>query len=188
MKKLKPEHVRTYTSSISSIIPHSTIFLKIIFKMYKKIEQVKKMRDIELKKGVFDEMSSFHSDFYGCPWIVVKNLNYLLSEGDICTVFEQFGVIVNMELIRDKKTGVSTGTCFICYEDWRSTILSVDNFNGITLLGRNISVDHINYKENPTSQLTDPRKLTPARLQTKSNIEIKDDGSASETETDTESS
>ena len=156
--------------------------------MQRKVEQLKKIRDLELKKGVFDESSSFHSDFLGCPWIVVKNLDFSLSEGDICTVFEQFGVIINMELIRDEKTGASKGTCFICYEDWRSTILSVDNFNGITLLGRAISVDHIDYKVNPKSKLTDPRTLKPARLKTKSNIEVIDDGSASETETDTDTS
>lgn len=34
------------------------------------------------------------------------------------------------------------GFCFIKYEDQRSTILAVDNFNGIQLLGRTIRVDH----------------------------------------------
>lgn len=34
------------------------------------------------------------------------------------------------------------GFCFIKYEDQRSTILAVDNFNGIQLLGRTLRVDH----------------------------------------------
>ena len=34
------------------------------------------------------------------------------------------------------------GFCFIKYENQRSTILAVDNFNGIELLGRTIRVDH----------------------------------------------
>lgn len=33
--------------------------------------------------------------------------------------------------MRDKKTGKSKGFCFLCYEDQRSTVLAVDNFNGI---------------------------------------------------------
>jgi len=33
--------------------------------------------------------------------------------------------------VRDKKTGKSKGFCFICFEDQRSTILVVDNLNGI---------------------------------------------------------
>ena len=37
----------------------------------------------------------------------------------------------------------SKGFAFICYEDQRSTILSVDNFNGMKLLGRLVRVDHV---------------------------------------------
>lgn len=43
----------------------------------------------------------------------------------------RYGEIVNINLVRDKKTGKSKGFCFICYEDQRSTVLAVDNFNGI---------------------------------------------------------
>lgn len=43
----------------------------------------------------------------------------------------RYGEVVNINLVRDKKTGKSKGFCFICYEDQRSTILAVDNFNGI---------------------------------------------------------
>lgn len=46
-------------------------------------------------------------------------------------IFIRYGEIVNINLVRDKKTGKSKGFCFICYEDQRSTILSVDNLNGI---------------------------------------------------------
>ena len=55
----------------------------------------------------------------------------------------RWGEIVNINLIRDKKTGKSKGFAFICYEDQRSTILAVDNFNGIKLAGRLIRVDHV---------------------------------------------
>lgn len=39
--------------------------------------------------------------------------------------------IVSINLVRDKKTGKSKGFAFLCYEDQRSTILAVDNLNGI---------------------------------------------------------
>ncbi|VDD95926.1 unnamed protein product [Enterobius vermicularis] len=55
----------------------------------------------------------------------------------------KFGEIVNVNLVRDRKSGKSRGFCFICYEDQRSTILAVDNFNGIKLLKRTIRVDHV---------------------------------------------
>lgn len=46
----------------------------------------------------------------------------------------RYGEIVNINYVRDKATGKPKGFCFICYEDQRSTILSVDNFNGIKVL------------------------------------------------------
>lgn len=42
---------------------------------------------------------------------------------------------MNLNLVRDKKTGKQKGFCFLCYEDQRSTILAVDNFNGIKVCG-----------------------------------------------------
>lgn len=47
----------------------------------------------------------------------------------------RYGEVVNINLVRDKKTGKSKGFCFLCYEDQRSTVLAVDNFNGIKVSG-----------------------------------------------------
>ena len=47
----------------------------------------------------------------------------------------RYGEIVNINLVRDQKTGKSKGFCFICYEDQRSTILAVDNLNGFKVRG-----------------------------------------------------
>lgn len=150
-------------------------------------KEIQKYQELELKKGIFNVSDSFHSDFQGCPFIIVRGLNYSLSEGDICTIFEQYGTIVGMELIRDEKTGISKGTAIIKYENPDSAILAVDNFNGISLLGRIISVDHVDYKYNEKSNLTDPRKMIPARLRDdKANLEkpVFDPGSASSTDDD----
>lgn len=59
-------------------------------------------------------------------------------------------------MIRDKDTGKSKGFCFICYEDQRSTVLAVDNFNGIKILNRTIRVDHVSdYKVPKEGKKTD---------------------------------
>lgn len=50
---------------------------------------------------------------------------------------------MNINLIRDKDTGKSKGFCFLCYEDQRSTVLTVDNLNGIKVLNRTLRVDHV---------------------------------------------
>ena len=46
-------------------------------------------------------------------------------------LYYRYGEVVNINLIRDKDTGKQKGYGFLCYEDQRSTILAVDNFNGI---------------------------------------------------------
>ena len=45
-------------------------------------------------------------------------------------------------MVRDRETGKSKGFCFLKYDDQRSTVLAVDNFNGALLLGRTLRVDH----------------------------------------------
>ena len=50
---------------------------------------------------------------------------------------------MNVNLVRDKATGKSKGFAFICYEDQRSTVLAVDNLNGIKLVGKTLRVDHV---------------------------------------------
>ncbi|OHT16873.1 hypothetical protein TRFO_41501 [Tritrichomonas foetus] len=157
--------------------------------MVVRAKEIEKFKEIELQRGVFETYQSFHHDFHDCPWIIVRNLSYHFSEGDICTIFEQYGTIVSMELIRDAKTGESRGTCIMAYEDPRSAVLAIDNLNGISLLGRTIAVDHQDYKPNDKSKLVDPRTMTPARLQTEKSEQHKpvfDEGSASSTETGSE--
>jgi RNA-binding motif X-linked protein 2 len=47
----------------------------------------------------------------------------------------RYGEIVDINLKRDDKTGKSKGFAFVAYEDQRSTVLAVDNLNGITVRG-----------------------------------------------------
>jgi RNA-binding motif X-linked protein 2 len=81
--------------------------------------------------------------FIDSAWVFIGGLPYDLSEGDVICVFSQYGEIVNLNLIRDKKTVKQKGFGFLCYEDQRSTVLAVDNLNGIKILGKTIRVDHV---------------------------------------------
>ncbi|XP_051537175.1 RNA-binding motif protein, X-linked 2-like [Myxocyprinus asiaticus] len=111
-----------------------------------KVKLINELNEREAELGVKDNVS-WHSVYKNSAWIFIGGFPYELTEGDIICVFSQYGEIANINLVRDKKTGKSKGFCFLCYEDQRSTILAVDNFNGIKIKGRTIRVDHVaNYR------------------------------------------
>ncbi|KAI2807704.1 RNA-binding motif protein, X-linked 2 [Blomia tropicalis] len=106
------------------------------------VRNITKLSEQELKLGI-DIKNSWHNMYKNSAWVFIGGLSFDLSEGDIIAVFSQYGEIVNINLIRDRKTGKSKGFGFLCYQDQRSTILAVDNLNGIKLLNRTIRVDHV---------------------------------------------
>ncbi|VDM60720.1 unnamed protein product [Angiostrongylus costaricensis] len=119
------------------------------------IRNQNKLNERELQLGIAGDLrKSWHQRYGDSAWIYIGGLPYDLTEGDIITVFSQFGEVININLLRHADTGKSRGFCFLCYQDQRSTVLAVDNFNGITLLKRVIRVDHVEqykvpkYKEN----------------------------------------
>lgn len=107
------------------------------------MRNLNKMNDRELEMGLAGTGQSWHNEYKDSAWIFVGGLPYDLTEGDIICVFSQYGEIVHINLVRDLATGKSKGFAFICYEDQRSTILAVDNLNGMKLIGRLVRVDHV---------------------------------------------
>lgn len=51
------------------------------------------------------------------------------SEGDIATVFSQFGEVIDVRFTRHRKTGRFLGTAFVKFSDYRSGILAADELN-----------------------------------------------------------
>ncbi|NWQ99275.1 RBMX2 protein, partial [Paradoxornis webbianus] len=125
-----------------------------------KVKLITELNAREAELGV-REAVSWHAEYRDSAWIFVGGLHCQLTEGDVICVFSQYGEVVNINLVRDKRTGKSKGFCFLCYEDQRSTILAVDNFNGIKIKGRTIRVDHVaNYR--PPKESEDWDEVTRA--------------------------
>ncbi|ALC40282.1 CG10466, partial [Drosophila busckii] len=110
------------------------------------MKNVLKLSEHELKNP---NGKSWHDMYRDSAWIFVGGFPYTLTEGDLVCVFSQYGEVVNINLVRDSKTGKSKGFCFICFEDQRSTVLTVDNLNGIKILDRTLRVDHVNNYKPP---------------------------------------
>ncbi|KAJ3103320.1 RNA-binding motif protein, X-linked 2, partial [Phlyctochytrium planicorne] len=106
------------------------------------IKAIQKLNDAEIAKNINDE-ASWHTQYADSAYVYVGGIPFQLTEGDLICVFSQWGEVVDVNLVRDKKTGKSKGFAFVAYEDQRSTVLAVDNFNGIQILSRTIRVDHV---------------------------------------------
>lgn len=110
------------------------------------IRQIERLNQTELDKCI-PSNASWHTDYRDTAYLYIGGLPFELSEGDILTIFSQYGNPVHINLVRDKDTGKSRGFCFLKYEDQRSCDLAVDNLSGAGVMGRVISVDHTRYKK-----------------------------------------
>jgi RNA-binding motif X-linked protein 2 len=123
-----------------------------------KIAQIERLNELEMKQGLTSK-ASWHDDFKDTCWVYAGGLPYELTEGDLIAIFSQWGEIVDLTLNRDKDTGKSKGFAFIAYANQKSTILAVDNFNGIEILGRKISIDHSRYNKTEEDDETKKKVL-----------------------------
>ncbi len=72
--------------------------------------------------------------------IYVGNLPYGVSEGDLRSLFEQFGAVTSATIIKDKFTGDSKGFGFVEMSD-ADAQAAIDNLNGTEFKGRSLTVN-----------------------------------------------
>ncbi|PRT55128.1 RNA-binding motif protein, X-linked 2 [Wickerhamiella sorbophila] len=110
------------------------------------------LNQLELDNKVPPE-SSWHNDYNDTPYVYVSGFPKEMTEGDLVILFSQYGTPTHVVIVRDKATGRSKGYGFLRYEDQRSTVLAIDNFNGIRILGNTLKVDHARYKHKPDESI-----------------------------------
>merc|ERR1712060_945796 len=115
---------------------------------WNRIKEINSINQTELIHNI-SESASWHNEYKSSAYIFAGNLSYDLNEGDLITVFSQFGEIVDCNLIRGKESGESKGFAFIAFENQKSTNLAVDNLNGAALLNRILNVDHVRRYRKP---------------------------------------
>ncbi|CAM9466497.1 unnamed protein product [Chrysoparadoxa australica] len=128
------------------------------------VQEIRRINERELKEGL-SGTASWHHKYKDSAWVFVGGLPFELTEGDVLCVMSQWGEIEDLNLVRDPDTGKVKGFAFIKYEDQRSTILAVDNFNGVRILGRTIRVDHVEeYKLPKDVKERDEERMEQAAL------------------------
>ncbi|KAF8914330.1 hypothetical protein CPB84DRAFT_1758988 [Gymnopilus junonius] len=125
------------------------------------VKEINKINDRELDLGL--SSASWHNDYKDSAYIFVGGLPYDLTEGDVITIFSQYGEVLDLNMPRDKDSGARKGFAFLMYEDQRSTVLAVDNLNGAKVLEKTLRVDHVkNYKQprvlNDDGELVEPEE------------------------------
>lgn len=126
------------------------------------IKEIERINANEFTAGIIGGISkgSWHDKYKDSAWVYLGGMTFELSEGDILCVMSQWGEVEDINLVRDKATNKSLGYAFVKYEDQRSTILAVDNFNGIKLLGRTLRCDHVDkYKLSKDVRKKEEEKL-----------------------------
>ncbi|KAK7049767.1 hypothetical protein VNI00_005798 [Paramarasmius palmivorus] len=122
------------------------------------VKEINRINEAELKLG---GTGSWHDEYKDSARIFVGGLHFELTEGDVITIFSQYGEIMDIHMPRDKETGKPKGFAFLMYEDQRSTILAVDNLNGAKVLERTLRVDHVKQYRQPRTKGEDGEWIEP---------------------------
>ncbi|RXW25794.1 hypothetical protein EST38_g19 [Candolleomyces aberdarensis] len=142
---------------------------------------VKEINSINTKELELGLTASWHDDYKDSARIFVGGLHNDLTEGDVITIFSQYGEIMDIHMPRDKETGGPKGFAFLLYEDQRSTVLAVDNLNGAKVLDRTLRVDHVKQYRQPKVKNEDGELVDPEDESMNAKPEmIQDDGAESD--------
>jgi len=73
--------------------------------------------------------------------IYVGNLNIEVNEEQLRDLFQRFGQVQKVRLMKDKYSGVSMGTAFIEMLNDRDSMKAINGLNNFNLQGRKIVVN-----------------------------------------------
>ncbi len=74
--------------------------------------------------------------------LYVGNIYFGLSEDQLREVFESYGVVDSVKIVKDRETGKSRGFAFVDMNNENEAKLAMKELNGSEVSGRNIIVNH----------------------------------------------
>jgi RNA recognition motif-containing protein len=72
--------------------------------------------------------------------IYVGNLNYRVRENDLRNLFEQYGAVESVKVVKDRETGRSKGFAFIELQEDGDATRAIEELNEKEFEGRNLVV------------------------------------------------
>lgn len=91
--------------------------------------------------------SDSDNDNSGKKTVYVGNLDFDITEEAISALFETYGEISTVRLMRDKETGKGRGFCFV-EMDAAGAQTAIDSLNGSDFSGRTLKVNIANNRRN----------------------------------------
>ncbi len=82
--------------------------------------------------------------------LFVGNLSFNLTEGNLEELFAQYGKVVSVAIPTDRDTGRKRGFAFVEMSAEAEAEAAMQNLNGKDVDGRQLAVNHLNQKLNPT--------------------------------------
>ena len=79
--------------------------------------------------------------------IYVGNLAFTAADDDVRSAFEQFGEVTSVNIIMDRETGRSRGFAFVEMSDGENAKEAIENLNGASICGRNVTVNEARPRE-----------------------------------------
>lgn len=70
----------------------------------------------------------------------IGNLNYDINEEELQKLFEEYGEVTTVKIIKDKETGRAKGFGFVEMPEKEQANRALSELNGREVLGRNIKV------------------------------------------------
>jgi len=84
--------------------------------------------------------------------IYVGNLTYDVTDGELNAVFSEFGEVSSVDVIKDKRSGVSKGFGFVEMPNDSEANEAIKALDESSLQGRNIKVNQARPRREPRSQ------------------------------------
>lgn len=79
--------------------------------------------------------------------IYVGNLAYKMTEDSLKELFERYGEVISVKIIKDRDTGWSKGFGFVEMVNTDEAEEAIQQLNGIEVTGRNIKVNKARPRE-----------------------------------------
>jgi RNA recognition motif-containing protein len=73
--------------------------------------------------------------------IYAGNLSYKMTEDSLRELFERFGAVTSVKIVKDRETGRSKGFGFVEMPDGTEAEKAIQHLNGTDAMGRNIRVN-----------------------------------------------